>query len=289
MAQQRHIPNLPTLDSIKTSVSAALTEDIGSGDLTAKILPEDLQAHACVIARESGVLCGCAWFDEVFSQVDATVSIEWLKQDGDQLEKNEKLCEIKGPARAILTAERTALNFLQTLSGTATTARQYANAVEGTGCRILDTRKTLPGLRLGQKYATTIGGACNHRIGLYDGILIKENHIHAAGSIRQAIETALKDAPKNCMVEVEVETLEQLEKALAAGATRIMLDNFDLATTSQAVAINNHRAELEASGNMSLENVREVAETGVDFISIGAITKNVRAVDFSLLFSTTQD
>src|SRR5690606_9778378 len=231
---------------IQADVARALAEDVGSGDLTADLLPAEGQGKASVIVREAAVLCGQAWFDEVYRQVDPRVRVEWLAADGDAVEAGQTLCRLQGPVRALFTGERSALNFLQLLSGTATTARRYVEAVAGTKARILDTRKTIPGLRLAQKYAVRCGGASNHRLGLYDAILIKENHIYAAGSIRNALEAARRLHP-NVPTEIEVENLEQLEEALAAGARQILLDNFDLAELRQAVAITNSRATLEAS------------------------------------------
>lgn len=258
-----------------------LAEDIGAGDLTASILPVSAIASATVVTREAMVLCGTEWFDAVFKELDPALRIDWCKQDGDAVEAGDLLCRLKGSARSLMTGERTALNLLQTLSGTATLARQYANAVAGTRARILDTRKTLPGLRLAQKYAVRCGGCHNHRIGLYDGILIKENHILAAGSITAALQAA-QSLRAGVMIEIEVETLEELREALDAGATRVLLDEFTLPMMREAVTMSAGRAELEVSGNVTLESIRDIAETGVDFISIGALTKHVRAVDLSL-------
>ena len=266
------------------TVRAALAEDIGSGDITAALIPPEQQAHATVICREPAVLCGMAWFNAVFAELDTAISVDWQVQDGAQLQPNQQLCTLSGPARPILTGERTALNFLQTLSGTATLARRYADTVAGLPVRILDTRKTIPGLRLGQKYAVRIGGCVNHRIGLYDGILIKENHIAAAGSIREAVRLARSTSP-DIPVEVEVETTEQITAAIDAGADRLLLDNFSPAAMAAAVQQVAGRAELEASGNITLENLRETAMTGVDFISTGTLTKNVQAIDLSMRFS----
>jgi len=261
-------------------IAAYLAEDLGSGDITASITPETTRATARVTTREDMVLCGLAWFDAVFWQLSQDIGIEWFFDDGDEVPANAALCRLSGPARALLTGERTALNLLQTLSATATTARRYAHAVAGTGCKVLDTRKTLPGLRLAQKYAVRCGGCTNHRIGLFDAVLIKENHIIAAGSISAAINKArtLSDVP----VEVEVESLSELEEALAAKPDRIMLDNFSLEDMKRAVAITQGAVELEASGNIGLENIRSVADTGVDYISIGALTKNIIAIDLSM-------
>jgi len=257
-----------------------LEEDIGSGDLTADIISENTQAEAEVITREDMVLCGQAWFDAVFKQLDASVSIDWMVAEGESVSQNTLLCRLKGSARSLLTGERTALNILQTLSATATVARQYAQAVSGTGCKVLDTRKTLPGLRNAQKYAVACGGCYNHRIGLYDGILIKENHIMAPGPIAKAVQAAREKS--SVPVEVEVESLQEFEQAVAAKPDRIMLDNFTLEQMRAAVIRNAGAIELEASGNIDLNNIRSIAETGVDYISIGALTKNVRAVDLSM-------
>jgi nicotinate-nucleotide pyrophosphorylase (carboxylating) len=261
-------------------ITAFLAEDIGTGDITAQLISEDTQATASVVCREAAVLCGQAWFDAVFAQLDPEIKIEWYFQDGNWLAKDAVLCQLNGPARALLTGERTALNLLQTLSATATQARRYADAINGTGCRILDTRKTLPGLRLAQKYAVRCGGCHNHRLGLYDAILIKENHIAAAGSIATAV--AMAKARTALLIEVEVENLHEFEQAVAAKPHRIMLDNFSIADMQTAVAINQHPIELEASGNITLETIRNIAETGVDFISIGALTKNINAIDLSM-------
>jgi nicotinate-nucleotide pyrophosphorylase (carboxylating) len=275
-----HLPTLPP--GIADDVRRALAEDVGTGDRTAGLIPADAAARAQVISRDHAVLCGAAWFNEAFRQVDDRVSIRWRHGDGDRVAAGDTLCDIDGPARAILTAERTALNFLQTLSGTATRARRYAEIVRGTGAAVLDTRKTIPGLRLAQKYATACGGCENHRLGLHDGILIKENHIAAAGSIAAALRAAQAAAAPGMLVEIEVEDLAQLRAALDAGANRVLLDNFALDQLAAAVRQTAGRAKLEASGGISLENLRAVAETGVDYISIGDITKNVVAVDLSL-------
>ncbi|MDP2522118.1 carboxylating nicotinate-nucleotide diphosphorylase [Neptunomonas phycophila] len=267
--------------TIEQNVKAALQEDIGDGDITARLIPESEQATARVISREHATISGTAWVDEVFRQVDAGMDISWNVKDGDQVTPNQALFTVTGSARSILTAERAALNFLQTLSGTATVSQQYADKVATTKVKLLDTRKTIPGLRLAQKYAVTCGSCYNHRIGLYDAFLIKENHIMACGGIKAAIETAQKTAPGK-PVEIEVETLEQLHEALAADADIIMLDNFTLEQMREAVAITNGKAKLEASGNITDETLVPIAETGVDYISIGALTKHCRAVDLSL-------
>ncbi|HEY8036095.1 MAG TPA: carboxylating nicotinate-nucleotide diphosphorylase [Methylobacter sp.] len=257
-----------------------LEEDIGSGDITAAIIPESMIAEAEVVTREDLVLCGQWWFDAVFKSLDVSVKINWLSAEGESVGKNTVLCKLSGAARGLLTGERTALNLLQTLSATATVARQYADAVSGTGCKVLDTRKTIPGLRDAQKYAVACGGCYNHRIGLYDGVLIKENHIIAAGSIANAIRSAreLTSVP----VEVEVESMQEFQQAIAAKPDRIMLDNFSFEDMVAAVKLNAGAIELEASGNIGLDNIRIIAETGVDYISIGALTKHVKAVDLSM-------
>lgn len=269
-----------TAQSKIAEVRLFLDEDVGSGDITAEIIPETMHAEAEVITRESMVLCGRAWFDAVFKALNANVDINWLVNEGDAVNEDTLLCKLSGPARSLLTGERTALNILQVLSATATVARQYAKAVAGTNCKVLDTRKTIPGLRNAQKYAVACGGCYNHRIGLYDGVLIKENHIVAAGSIAKAIQAAR--AKTSVPVEVEVESLQELEQAIAAKPDRIMLDNFSLEDMRAAVKLNAGAIELEASGNIDLDNIRAIAETGVDYISIGALTKNVRAVDLSM-------
>ncbi|RUQ37950.1 MAG: carboxylating nicotinate-nucleotide diphosphorylase [Candidatus Competibacteraceae bacterium] len=265
------------------SVALALAEDVGSGDLTAALIPEQAQAEATVISRENAVLCGTAWFDAVFRQLDPGVTVAWQAADGERVAPDQLLCTLRGPARVLLTGERTALNFLQLLSSTATLARRYADCVAGTGATILDTRKTLPGLRLAQKYAVRCGGCQNHRIGLFDAVLIKENHIMAAGSIGKAIATARHLHP-GVKVEVEVESLAELAEALQAQPDIIMLDNFDRAGMVEAVRITAGRVKLEASGNVNFDTVRAIAETGVDYISIGGLTKDVRAVDLSMRF-----
>lgn len=270
---------------IQTLVQAALAEDVGSGDLTAQLIPQAARAHAQLICRDDAILCGRPWFDAVFAAVDDTIDIIWWATDGDNLEPGLTLCELRGKARSILTAERTAINLLQTLSGTATTTRKYVDQLEGLTTRVLDTRKTIPGMRLAQKYASKIGGAVNHRIGLYDGVLIKENHIRAAGSIAQAMRQALENTPQGALLEVEVESLSELREALDAGARRILLDNFSLEQLREAVAIRPDQVEFEASGNVSLETLREIAQTGVDFISVGALTKHLHAIDYSLQFT----
>jgi nicotinate-nucleotide pyrophosphorylase (carboxylating) len=269
---------------IRANVAAAIDEDIRGSDLTAQLIPEHAQGQATVITRESMVPCGIQWFEGCFRALDAHCEIRWLLREGELAEANQTLCEIRGEARALLTAERSALNFLQTLSATATATRHYVDAVDGLKTKIMDTRKTLPGLRMAQKYAVTVGGGYNQRIGLFDGILIKENHILAAGGIRHALEAAYRLAPQDATIQIEVESLEELREALDAGAKLILLDNFDLAAMRAAVALNAGRAELEASGGVNLQTVRAIAETGVDRISIGGLTKDVQAVDLSMRF-----
>lgn len=261
-------------------IRAYLDEDIGSGDLTATIIPESVRAEATVITREAMTLCGQAWFDAVFRQLSADVQIIWQRHEGEAVPTDSVLCQVSGPARALLTGERTALNLLQTLSATATISRRYADAIAGTGCKILDTRKTIPGLRNAQKYAVACGGCHNHRIGLYDGVLIKENHIIAAGSIANAVHIARQQT--TVPVEVEVENLAQFQEATTANPDRIMLDNFSLEDMRTAVGLNEKRIELEASGNIDLDNIRSVAETGIDYISVGGLTKNIKAIDLSM-------
>lgn len=262
------------------NVQAFLDEDIGSGDITAVIIPAACEAEANVITRDAMVCCGQEWFNAVFDALSIDLKVQWHIQEGQWLAAGTLLCTLKGNARALLTGERTALNLLQTLSACATQARLYANEVAGTGCQVLDTRKTIPGLRDAQKYAVTCGGCHNHRVGLYDGILIKENHILTAGSIAQAVAQARKISDK--LLEVEVESMAELEQALAARPDRIMLDNFSIAQLQLAVNKVAGRCELEASGNILLSNIREIAETGVNYISIGALTKNVQAIDLSM-------
>ena len=266
---------------VTETVTRALLEDVGTGDLTASLIDSSALASATIITREAGILCGMAFASEAFRQTDPACQLDWRLSDGDSLSAGDELCRIQGPARALLTAERTALNFIQLLSGTATTASLYAARVAHTGVKLLDTRKTLPGLRLAQKYAVACGGCHNHRIGLFDAFLIKENHIAAAGSISAAISTARRAATGK-LIEVEVETAEELHQALDAGADRIMLDNFSLEQLCEAVKAARGRAELEASGNVTDETLVSIAETGVDLISIGALTKHVRALDLSM-------
>lgn len=265
----------------RQSVAFALREDIGEGDITARLIPHDQTATATLITREQAVICGLEWVEEVFRQLETPVTIEWCVRDGQLVAPNTVLCKINGPAPALLTGERTAMNYLQLLSGTATVCKQYADLVAHTAVKLLDTRKTIPGLRTAQKYAVTCGGCHNHRIGLYDAFLIKENHIAACGGIDKAVAVARKIAPGK-PVEVEVETLDELSIALEAGADIIMLDNFGLADMAEGVKITANRAKLEASGNVSTETLVDIAETGVDYISIGALTKHAKAIDLSM-------
>ncbi len=273
---------------IKSNVNKSLSEDVGKCDLTALLIKSKATAMANVVCREKAVLCGTQWFEACFQQLSPQIKIQWLVKEGDMIFAGQKLCEIKGNARVLLTAERSALNFLQTLSAIATQTRSYVNEIQGTGALIVDTRKTLPGLRLAQKHAVKCGGGVNHRLGLYDGILIKENHIMSAGSIKQALSAAKALGLKDIIVQVEVETRDELIKALDAGARMILLDNFNLDDINFAVALAtksiNKKTTLEASGGITLDNVRRIAETGVDRISIGSITKNVKAIDFSMNF-----
>ena len=278
---------LPPADEISRNISAALAEDIGSGDLTASLIPADKVGKATVISREDAVLCGCAWFDGVFRSLDPQVHIRWHAGDGERIAPDQLLCEIEGSARALLSAERSGLNFLQLLSGVATKARQYADVVAGTKAVVVDTRKTIPGLRLAQKYAVKCGGGENHRIGIFDAILIKENHILAAGGIGPALQAAAAAAAGTpCkFVQIEVESLAELRVALEAGAKMVLLDNMSLADMREAARIADGKAALEASGGISLETLRAIAETGVDRISIGTLTKDVRALDLSMRFT----
>jgi nicotinate-nucleotide pyrophosphorylase (carboxylating) len=264
-------------------IELALQEDIGNGDISALLIDESKSLTTRLLVREDAILCGKAWFEQAFKQCDGRIQLDWQAQDGDRVSADSVLCKISGPARAILTAERTALNFLQTLSGTATTTRYYVNKISQTQCRILDTRKTIPHLRLGQKYAVTCGGGMNHRIGLFDAYLIKENHLAACGSIKQAVERGRALHPDR-LLEVEVETLDQLQQAIDARADRALIDNFSIAEMKQAVKMTANQIQLEASGNITDESLLDIANTGVDFISIGALTKHLRAIDFSLRF-----
>jgi len=268
---------------IQQDIKLALAEDVGSGDISAMLIDESAQLNMQLLVREDAVLCGTAWFEEAFKQCDQSIQINWAAGDGDRIVADSVLCNISGLARAMLTAERTALNFLQTLSGTATTTSNYVDRIRHTSCRILDTRKTIPHLRRAQKYAVQCGGGMNHRIGLFDAYLIKENHLAASGSIKAAVQRG-RELKAECLLEVEVENLNQLQQAIDVKVDRALLDNFTIAQMKQAVVINEGRTQLEASGNITDENLLQIAETGVDFISIGALTKNLRAIDFSLRF-----
>ncbi len=268
-------------EALSANVATAIAEDVGTGDRTGLLIPADRHARARVIVREHAVLCGTPWFDACMRAVDPTLRVTWRQKEGDRMAPDSVVCEIEGPARSLLTAERPSLNFLQLLSGVATATSRYAAAVEGTRARVLDTRKTLPGLRLAQKYAVRIGGGENQRLALYDGILIKENHIAAAGGVTAALRAA-QALNAGVTIQVEVETLAQLDEALAAGATSVLLDNFEPAAMREAVRLTAGRALLEVSGGVNIETIRTFAETGVDRISVGALTKDVRATDFSL-------
>jgi nicotinate-nucleotide pyrophosphorylase (carboxylating) len=279
------MPHTTLAHTIRANVTTALDEDIGNGDLTAQLIPELTQAHATVITREAAVLCGTLWFEECFLLQDPECKIIWKAREGQLVEANQTLCEIHGKARALLTAERPALNFLQTLSAVATMTRRYVDATSGTQAKVMDTRKTLPGLRIAQKYAVKVGGGHNQRIGLFDGVLIKENHIASAGGISKVLEQAFQITPPGVSIQIEVENMAELDEALIAGAQLILLDNFSLEDMRLAVKHAAKRAELEASGGITLEDIRMVAETGVDRISIGALTKDVKAIDLSMRVS----
>jgi nicotinate-nucleotide pyrophosphorylase (carboxylating) len=279
-------PPVPLPDNLDDQVAGALAEDVGGGDLTAALIPADRTGRASVITREAAVICGIPYVNATFARLDPAVTLDWRVSEGESVTPNQLLFTLSGPARALLTGERTALNFLQFLSGTATAAHTFAASLAGTGCRVLDTRKTIPGLRAAQKYAVRVGGGQNHRIGLFDGVLIKENHIMAAGSIAQAVASARATGTR-ALIEVEVETLAELAEALAAGPDIVMLDEFSLPDMREAVALNRASAKpvkLEASGSVTRDTIREIALTGVDYISVGSITKNVRAVDLSMRF-----
>ena len=275
---------LPPRHLIAEQVRQALAEDIGTGDLTATLVPDNDTTRATLISREPAVVCGIAWVQEVFDQLDSDINIDWLSHDGDDVISEQAWCTIQGPSRGILTGERTALNFLQLLSGTATATKHMVDQLEGTGAQLLDTRKTVPGLRLAQKYAVCCGGGTNHRLGLYDGILVKENHIRAAGSVTEAVTAALAHSNDVSLIEVEIESVAELSQALTAGAQRLLLDNFSLAQLRRAVQINAGQAQLEASGNVTAKTIREIALTGVNFVSSGTMTKNIHAIDLSLQF-----
>ena len=285
----RHLmpePCPPPDEAIAADVARAIAEDVGAGDLTAALVPAASTARARLVTREDAVLCGTPWFDRAVRALEPGARITWNAQDGDHIRAGATVCELEGLARGLLTAERTAINFVQLLSGVATRTRAFVQAIAGTQAKIVDTRKTLPGLRLAQKYAVRVGGGTNHRIGLYDGILIKENHIAAAGGVRPAVEAALRSAAPGILLQVEVENLGQLREAIEAGARLILLDNFTPERMREAVAVVAGRAQLEASGGVDLANVRAIAETGVHRISIGSLTKDVKATDYSLRFMT---
>ena len=273
-----------SLKSVDEVAYRALQEDLGTGDLSASLVPDNKFSKAKLITRENAILCGTPWFNSVFRQLDQSIQITWKAEDGDEIKKDQKLCVLEGPTRPLLTGERTAMNFIQTLSGTATVTREYAMALYETSTKLLDTRKTIPGLREAQKYAVRCGGGSNHRLGLFDGILLKENHITAAGSIAQAVQDARQRYP-DTEVEVEVESLEQLSEAINAGADIILLDNFKPVDLRMAVTMTAGQARLEASGGFSLKDIHAVAKTGVDYISVGALTKHVRAIDLSMRFT----
>ncbi|MXW47967.1 MAG: carboxylating nicotinate-nucleotide diphosphorylase [Gammaproteobacteria bacterium] len=273
-------------DDLTKVVKTALREDIGPGDITASLIAPGIQASARVLVRESAILCGSPWFNEVFNQIDDSVKLEWLAEEGDKISPGQTVCKLSGDATSLLSGERTALNFLQTLSGTATATRKFADAVAEFGVRILDTRKTIPGLRTAQKYAVRIGGGTNHRLGLYDGVLVKENHQYISQSTKSIVDQMGRRHIKVNLVEVEIEKLDELENAIASGANRVMLDNFSVSDIEAAVRHNNRRVELEASGNVDLDSIQAIAATGVDFISTGAITKHLQAIDYSMLFDS---
>ena len=285
MIQEITLNNQIPLNLIQSQVQRALDEDIGSGDITAALIPEAQLSTATVISRDAATICGRDWFDYAFWQLDKAIAIEWEIEEGDQVEPNQLLCTIHGSSRAILSAERTALNFLQTLSGTATTTRRYVNALAGSGITLLDTRKTIPGLRDAQKYAVTCGGGSNHRIGLYDGVLIKENHIAATGSITMAITTAKESAPEGVAIEVEVETFDEACEAINAGADILLLDNMALDTIARIVTFNDSKAKLEISGGIELDTIGRYAGSGVDYISVGSLTKQLTPIDLSMRFA----
>jgi nicotinate-nucleotide pyrophosphorylase (carboxylating) len=273
---------------VDSSVKNSLAEDIGAGDLTAQLIPVDVNAHATIISRENAVICGIDWVNACFQQLDPKTTIDWKLKEGDVVIPNQALCNIVGNARAMLTAERTALNFLQTLSATATETKKYVDAIAGLPTQILDTRKTIPGLRMAQKYAVTVGGGHNQRLALYDGILIKENHIAVAGSIK-AVLNAAYHLNNTVSIQIEVENIQQLLEALEAGAKSILLDNFNNEQLREAVSLNKRSAILEASGNVNLQTIRAIAETGVDRISIGGLTKHVKAIDLSMRIKMYQN
>ncbi len=275
------MPDLPKL--IEKSIKDALQEDLGDGDITVLLIPPEQRLEMQLISRQHAILCGQQWFDQAFLQLDSGIDIDWQVSDGDPVGPDQVLCKLSGSARALLSAERTALNFLQTLSATASITHYYQSLVNHTACRILDTRKTIPNLRLAQKYAVRCGGGHNHRIGLFDAFLLKENHLAAAGDMVKAVQQARQIKP-DVLLEVEVETLDQLRQAIEARVDRVLVDNFSLDQLKQAVAINQGQVELEASGDITEQNIKQVAQTGVDYISIGALTKHIQAIDFSLRY-----
>jgi len=279
---------LPGNDVIERLVKFCIKEDLGSGDVTARLTPKKTNVDGKIITREQGIVCGTAWVNEVFKQIGnrhrTNIDIDWKVKDGDEVKPDQVLCRFDGRAHPILSGERTALNIMQTLSGTSTITRQYVNKISHTNAQLLDTRKTLPGMRAAQKYAVVCGGGVNHRMGLYDGIIIKENHLRSGKSLERIVNDAISSMPKGALVELEVETIEELERGLHAGAKRIMLDDFSLEDMRKAVELTGDQADLEASGNVNLSTIATIAETGVDFISSGAITKHVKALDLSMLF-----
>ena len=276
--------NVRLPDDLSKVVGVALLEDIGPGDVTASLIEPGIQASASVLVRESAILCGSPWFDEVFNQLDNSVKLEWFAEEGDRISPGQTVCKLSGAATSLLSGERTALNFLQTLSGTATATRNFVDTVAGFGARILDTRKTIPGLRTAQKYAVRVGGGTNHRKGLYDGVLVKENHQYISQSAKSIVDQIGRSHIKVNLIEVEIDKLDELESAIASGANRVMLDNFSVSDIEAAVRQNNRRVELEASGNIDLDSIQAIARTGIDFISTGAITKHLQAIDYSMLF-----
>ena len=280
---------LPDSNIIADDVQSCIEEDIKTGDLTANLIPESAIIEGKIIARESGIICGTAWANEAFQQIDQSIKVSWLVNDGDNVHDQTVICRIHGNARSILTAERQALNLMQTLSGTATTVSHYVERIKHTKAKLLDTRKTIPGLRDAQKYAVLCGGGMNHRMGLYDGILIKENHLRCGKTLTDVVKTAITSVPEGTLVELEVERLEQMQEGIDAGIKRVLLDNFTLKELREAVKVNADRIDLEASGNVAIDTIQEIAETGVDYISSGAITKHVKALDLSLLFDLIVD
>ena len=278
--------NLRLPDDLSKVVGVALLEDIGPGDITASLIEPGIQASASVLVRDSAILCGSPWFNEVFKQLDHSVKLEWFAEEGDRISPGQTVCKLSGAATSLLSGERTALNFLQTLSGIATATGKFVDAVAEFEARILDTRKTIPGLRTAQKYAVRVGGGTNHRMGLYDGVLVKENHQYISQSTKSIVGQMGRSHIKVDLIEVEIEKLDELESAIASGANRVMLDNFSVSDIEAAVRQNNCRVELEASGNVDLDSIQAIARTGVDFISTGAITKHLQAIDFSMLFDS---